>query len=71
MIGSKFWVLSVDQKHHYSGLTECVLTECVLSSNGVCMVVLNKCTIFGQHTNHSISLGTMQFGHNFCVAKQR
>ena len=26
------------------------------------MVVLNKCTIFGQHTVHSICLGDMQFG---------
>lgn len=46
-----------------SMLTKSALAKYVISSKGVCMVVLNKCTIFGQHkVVWSIHSGDMQFG---------
>ena len=43
-------------------ISQCMLAKCVVSSNGDgWMVVLNKFTIFGQHTVRSIHLGEMQF----------
>ena len=35
---------------HKSGLAKCMLAKCVVSSNGVRVVVLNKCPMLGQHT---------------------
>ena len=54
-----FTEIYVDQKHHQTGLT-----KSMVSSKGVHMVVLNECTIFGQHilVVLSIRLGDMQFG---------
>ena len=46
----------VDQKHHQSRLTECMLTKCGTSSNRVCLVVLNTCTIVGPLSVWSIPL---------------
>ena len=52
----------VDQKHHQSRSTECVLAKCVISSDGVRVVVLNNCTLFSQHTVGSNRLDGVQIG---------
>ena len=46
LAGSKLNQFSVDQKCHQSELT-----DSMISSNGLCVVVLLKCTVFGQHSD--------------------
>ena len=57
---SKVQVNRIACQCHPSRLTKYVLAKWVVSSNGTCKVVLNKCTIFGWHWRKKTS--GMPFG---------